>query len=104
MLVLDSHWMPFSTPDTADATNATVSTAMMETSRPVPTFSSQLSFSMPEPICSAPRPREAAEPKTVAMMARTSMTRPPAPLACFSPMSGVNTALTVCRRRRRKVL
>ena len=29
MLVVDSHWMPFSTPDTAEMTKATVSTVMM---------------------------------------------------------------------------
>ena len=31
MLMLDSHWMPRSMPETAEATNAQVSTAMMTT-------------------------------------------------------------------------
>ncbi|KOV92560.1 hypothetical protein ADK65_33625 [Streptomyces sp. NRRL B-1140] len=104
MLVLDSHWMPFSTPEIADATKARVSTAMIVTSSPVLTLSIHFSSCTPEPIWSAPRPREAAEPKTVAMIARTSMARPMPPLAFFLPMSGVNTALMVWRRRLRKVL
>ncbi len=104
MLMFDSHWMPLSTPETADATNATVRTAMMPTSSPVATLSSQSSSSKPLPICNAPRPNEAAEPKRVAKMAMMSMTRPHAPWARFSPMSGTNTELTVCRRRRRNVL
>lgn len=104
MLMLDSHWMPRSMPEMAEATNARVSTAMIATSRPVLTSSIQSSSWKPEPIWSAPRPSEAAEPKTVAMIARMSITRPPVPLACFSPISGVNTALTVWRRRLRKVL
>ena len=70
--------MPFSTPETADATKAAVSTAMIATSRPVPVFSIQLSSWMPLPICRAPRPSEAAEPKRVAKMARMSMIRPTA--------------------------
>lgn len=101
MLMLESHWMPFSTPETADATKAAVSTAMIATSRPVPVFSIQLSSWKPLPICRAPRPSEAAEPKRVAKMARMSMMRPTTPWECRSPMSGMNTALMVCRRCRR---
>ncbi len=103
MLVLESHWMPFSTPETAERTKATVRTAMMATSRPVPVFSIQFSSSKPLPIWSAPRPREAAEPKRVAKMARMSMTRPGPPYARFSPISGTKTALMVWRRPRRKL-
>ena len=35
MLMLDSHWMPLATPETAEAMNAMVSTAMMPTSSAV---------------------------------------------------------------------
>lgn len=104
MLVLDSHWMPFSMPDTAEATNATVSTAITRTSSPVPTDPSQPSSVKPLPIWRAPSPREAAEPKRVAKMARTSMARPGHPFTLFSPSNGVNTALISWRRPRRKVL
>ncbi len=38
MLMLDSHWMPLATPDTADSTKATVSTAMMPMISALPTF------------------------------------------------------------------
>ena len=101
ILVLDSHWMPFSTPEIAEKTNATVRTAMIRTSSPVPVFSRQFSSWNPLPIWSAPRPSDAAEPKRVAKMARMSMSRPTAPWACRAPMSGSNTALIVCRLRRR---
>ena len=37
MLMFESHWMPLATPDTAENTNATVRTAMMPTSTPLPT-------------------------------------------------------------------
>lgn len=73
ILVLDSHWMPFSTPEIAEKTNATVRTAMIRTSSPVPVLSRQFSSWNPLPIWSAPRPSDAAEPKSVAKMARMSM-------------------------------
>lgn len=101
MLMLDSHWMPFSTPDTAEATKATVRAAMIATSRPVPVFSIQSSSWKPLPIWSAPSPSEAAEPKRVAKMARMSMTRPSGPWARFSPIRGTKTELMVCLLCRR---
>lgn len=104
ILMLDSHWMPFSTPEIAEATKATVSTAMIRTSSPVPVFSFQFSSWNPLLICSAPRPSEAAEPKSVAKMARMSISLPTPPWACRAPMSGSKTALMVCCLRRRKVL
>ncbi|GAA3116596.1 hypothetical protein GCM10020001_040370 [Nonomuraea salmonea] len=102
MFVLDSHWMPFATPDTADTTNASVSNAMIMMSSPMPASPRPASLT-PLPICSAPRPSEAAEPNSVARMASTSITLPAPPFACRAPISGVNTALIVCRRPRRKV-
>ncbi|GAB3355488.1 hypothetical protein GCM10027300_23940 [Modestobacter lapidis] len=91
------------TPETAEATNAAVSTAMIATIRPLPTVPAQPRISTPLPICRAPRPSEAADPKRVAKMARTSMTLPAGPAARRSPISGMNAALISCRRPRRKV-
>ncbi len=103
MLMLDSHWMPLATPDTAEATNATVSTAMMVTSRPVPVSPSQPAARSPLPICSAPRPSEAAEPNRVAKMASTSMVLPAGPRTRLVPSSGANAALISWLRPRRKL-
>ncbi|CAB4904288.1 unannotated protein [freshwater metagenome] len=103
MLVLDSHWMPREMPETAEATKAMVSTAMMTTRTPLPTSPAQPRISTPEPICSAPRPSEAAEPNSVAKMASTSMTLPAGPLVRRSPSSGAKAALISCLRPRRKV-
>ena len=103
MLMLDSHWMPLATPETAEAMNATVRTAMIPTSTPLPTLPMPPTISRPEPIWRAPRPSEAAEPKSVAKIASMSMTRPAVPLARFSPMSGANAELISWERPRRNV-
>ena len=97
MLMLASHWMPLATPDTADATNAAVNTAMIATNNMVPGLSAQPTLARPEPICSAPRPRDATVPNRVAKIARMSMILPPAPLVC-SPSRGAKTALISCLR------
>ena len=102
MLMLDSHWMPLATPETAEATNATVSSAMMATSTGVPTSPNQpLNFS-PLPICSAPRPSEAAEPKRVAKIARMSISLPIGPSVRL-PSSGPKAAEISWERPLRKV-
>ena len=80
MLMLDSHWMPFATPDTAESTNAAVSTAMMPTRRRLPVTPMPPTISRPLRICSAPSPSEAAEPKSVAKIASMSITLPAAPV------------------------
>jgi hypothetical protein len=103
MLVLDSHWMPLATPDTADAMNAMVRSTMIETRTVLPTLSTQPLNSSPAPICSAPRPSDAAEPKRVAKIARMSMTRPAGPSERRWPMSGANAAEMSCERPLRKV-
>ena len=100
ILVLDSHWMPLATPDTADATNAAVSTAMMATSNNFDGSLIQPTSTNPEPICAAPSPREATVPNRVAKIARMSMTLPPQPLARW-PRMGAKTALTNCPRPHR---
>jgi hypothetical protein len=65
MLVLASHWMPLAMPETAEATNAAVSTAMTTTSSPLPASPTHPRISTPLPICSAPSPSDAADPKSV---------------------------------------
>ena len=59
--------------------------------------------SRPDWICTAPKPREAAVPKTVAKMAAISMILPSAPSARFSPINGINAADSSCLRPSRKV-
>ena len=98
MLVLDSHWIPFSMPDTAEKMKAMVSRAMMATSTPLPTLPMPPTISSPLPICSVPRPSDAAEPKRVAKMARMSITRPAGPSARRLPMRDVNAELISCGR------
>jgi hypothetical protein len=103
MLMVDSHWMPLAMPETAEATKAAVSTTMIATMTPLPTSPAHPRISIPLPICSAPSPREAAEPNSVAKMARTSMTLPAGPSVRRLPSSGSNAALINCLRPRRKV-
>ena len=97
MLMLDSHWMPLATPETADRTNAAVSTAMIATSTALPTSPTPATISSPLLICSAPRPSEAAEPNSVAKIASMSITWPPGPCA-WRPRSGSNAAEISCTR------
>ena len=97
MLMLDSSWMPRSTPLTAEITKHSPSTTMM------PMTTATLSDVMvpvsrnPPWICSAPRPSEAAVPNTVAKIARTSSTLPCQPFARRAPISGVNALEMRCR-------
>jgi hypothetical protein len=102
MLMFESHWMPLAMPVTAEATNAMVSTTMMPTSSASPTAGTPLSCN-PAPICSAPRPSEAADPNSVAKIARMSTSLPKPPSVCRSPSSGANAELISCRRPRRNV-
>src|SRR5690606_2358301 len=87
-LMFDSHWMPRSIPETAEATNAAVSTAMMITSTGEETEGMMPADWMPPPIWMAPSPREQADPNSVARIARMLMTRPPVPLTTLSPKIG----------------
>ncbi len=102
MLMFDRYWMPLATPVTADAMNASVSSATIATSSITPAVSSQPVTSKPEPICSAPRPSDAAVPNRVANRARMSMTLPSGPSA-RRPSSGMNAELMSCLRPLRKV-
>ena len=97
MLTLDSISTPREMPLTAERMKQMVSTTMMMTRRLAPALSTQPLNSMPAPICSAPRPSEAAEPKSVAKIASMSMTLPHGPLA-RDPISGSNAALISCSR------
>ena len=94
--------MPLETPDTADATNASVNNATMATSNNVPLSPIQPTTSNPEPICSAPSPSDAAVPNSVAKMARMSMILPIGPSA-RRPIKGMNAELMSCLRPRRYV-
>ena len=103
MLMFDSSWMPLDTPETAERMKQIVSTTMITTSRVVPTFSMKPPAVSPPPICRAPRPSEAAEPRSVAKIARMSTARPNAPSARLRPNSGMNAELISCGRPRRNV-
>ncbi|SKZ84279.1 Uncharacterised protein [Mycobacteroides abscessus subsp. abscessus] len=100
MLMFDSHWIPLAIPDTADATNAAVSTAMIATRTMVDGFFTQPTLSKPEPICSAPSPSDATVPNSVAKIARMSMILPTGPFTEL-PSSGAKTALMSWLRPRR---
>ena len=80
----------------------TVSTAMMPMSTPLPTLPMPPTISRPEPIWRAPRPSEVAEPKSVAKIAKMSMTLPAGPFARFSPKSGAKAELMSSERPLRK--
>lgn len=97
MLMLDSHWMPRAMPETADSTNAAVSTAMMMTRIVLPVSPIPPTICSPLRICNAPSPREAADPNRVAKIASMSMTLPHAPFA-RAPSSGSKAELISCRR------
>ncbi len=101
MLMFDSHWMPFSTPETAEATKAAVRIAMMMTRTGEETSDMMPADSMPPPIWMAPKPSEQAEPNRVARIARMLMILPPIPLTARSPNSGVNIDENSCERPRR---
>ena len=58
--------------------NIAVSAAMIATAKPLESSTSQRK-SMPQLICSAPRPSDVALPNSVAKIARPSMPRPIGP-------------------------
>ena len=84
--------MPFSMPETAEATKQAVRIAMMRTRTGEVTFSIRPVEVMPPPICRAPRPSEQAEPNSVARIARMLMMRPPMPSETRSPKIEANMA------------
>ena len=97
MLMLDNHWMPRATPDTAESTNAQVRIAMMPIRMALPVSPIPATICRPLRICNAPRPSEAADPNSVAKIASMSMTLPSPPLA-RSPNKGSNAALISWKR------
>ena len=103
MLTFDSHWTPLETPDTAERMKQIVSVTMITTSSVVLTEAMNPPAMRPPPICSAPRPSEAAEPNSVAKIARMSTALPNPPSARLRPNSGMNAELSSCGRPRRKV-
>ena len=103
MLVLARNWMPRSMPDTAEATKQNVSTAMISTSIGVATSPTTPLNCRPLPIWRAPSPSEAAEPKSVAKMARMLMILPPAPSTARRPKRDTNASESRFLRPSRKV-
>ena len=101
MLMLESHWMPRLMPDTAEATKQVVRMATIPTRNGVPVSPTQPLEVMPLPICRAPRPRDAAVPKSVAKMARMLMNFPTGPSTVLMPKSEVKAAEISCLRPRR---
>lgn len=103
MLMLDNHWMPRLIPEMAEATKHTVRMATIPTSTGVPSSPVQPLEARPLPICSAPRPSEAAVPKRVAKIARILMNFPAGPSTALTPKSEVKAAEISCRRPSRYV-
>ncbi len=103
MLMFDSHWMPRAMPETAEKMNAIVWTSMMPMRSGAVASSTQPLNSRPAPICVAPMPSEAAEPKSVAKIASMSMTRPAQPSVRLVPSSGWKMEEKSCLRPLRNV-
>ena len=101
MLVFERYRMPRDTPETAETTNATVSTAMIPISRALVTSPAPVTIWMPWPIWIAARPRVAAVPNTVATIANMSTIRPARPPVWRAPNRDRNTEeISVTRPRR----
>ena len=79
MLMFDSARMPRLMPETAETTNAAVSTVTITTSPALPTGPMPATNSRPLEIWSAPMPSVTAVPNSVTMMAKTSMIAPAQP-------------------------
>ena len=101
MLMLDNHRIPRATPETAEAMNPAVSTAMMTTAAALPEGPRPVKISTPRPICRAPMPRDAAVPNRVARIARMSMIRPARLSVLPLRKNGANTELMSGTRPRR---
>ena len=101
MLMFDSHWMPFSMPEIAEATKQAVRIAMMPTIIAGVDLVTRLVDTIPPPICRAPSPREQADPNRVATIARMLMMRPPIPSMAWRPNREVNMAEKSWERPRR---
>ena len=101
MLPLESHWMPRSTPETADTMNSAVTTTMMMIAMVVVWGTPQMKLS-PLFICRAPRPRDVHDPNRVAKIARMSSVLP-GHLSTLSPRIGRNAELTRLGAPLRKV-
>jgi hypothetical protein len=91
MLPLLSHWMPFSTPDTAERTNNEVSTRITRTASTSVWSTPHRKF-RPLLICRAPSPSDAALPNSVARTASVSIDLPTGP-STRSPINGRNAEL-----------
>ena len=72
-LALDRYFTPRSMPETAETTKHRVRTPITATARVLLSAPPPKTSSSPPVICSAPRPSEVAEPKSVAKIAITSI-------------------------------
>ena len=97
--MLDSHLMPFDSPVTTEMTAASVMSPMMVTWSSVVAVKAPRT-SRPALICSTPKPRELATPKSVETTARVSTASPIRPFT-RSPSSGSSTQRTAIGRPRR---
>ncbi len=89
---LARYWIPFSTPVVAEMRNITVTRTMMMATWL--DFGTPYRYCRPLLSCSPLSPSAVAVPKSVAMIARESTTRPSGVLWASGPNKGVNVALT----------
>ena len=103
MLMFDSHWMPRAMPDTADRTNAAVSTMIIGTRTLLPTRGDQPGRLEPATDLQGAESQGRRRTEDVAKMAMMSMTLPSQPSAARCPMSGTKAELMSWLRPLRKV-
>ena len=101
MFVVERYRMPRATPETALMMNAAVRMARMMIRPRLPSGPASEMISTPWPIWMAARPREAAVPNRVAMMAKMSTRRPAKPSVWRWPNRVRNTELSSGTRPRR---
>ena len=77
--------MPRETPETAEITKPTESTAMITIIMVLVSSEAPETITKPSPICSTAMPSAAAVPNSVAMIAKTSTSCPAQPSECFLP-------------------
>ena len=100
-LILDNQRTPRATPDTAEIIVPMDKTTMMPMASALPVGDHPETTVTPWEICMAPIPREAAVPKSVAIIARPSMMRPCHESVDFAPNSGMRMELISGTRPRR---
>ena len=100
MLMFDSSRMPRLMPETAEMMNSAARIAMALMRNVFPTGPMPVTTSNPRPIWSTPMPREMAVPKSVTMMAKTSMVAPRGPAVRLPKMGSKIAEMRGARPRR----